>query len=25
MVFINGQQVVDGEKIDSEVNAGVVV
>jgi N-acyl-D-aspartate/D-glutamate deacylase len=25
MVFINGQQVVDGEKIDSSVNAGVVV
>jgi len=25
MVFINGQQVVDGEKIDSSVDAGVVV
>jgi N-acyl-D-amino-acid deacylase len=25
MVFINGQQVVDGEKIDSAVDAGVVV
>jgi N-acyl-D-amino-acid deacylase len=25
MVFINGQQVVDGEKIDSAANAGVVV
>jgi N-acyl-D-amino-acid deacylase len=25
MVFINGRQVVDGAKLDSSVNAGVVV
>ena len=25
MVFINGQQVVDGDNIDSSVNAGVIV